>query len=142
MIASSIINSSIIKPSATTIWNILDGFLTCLITNQDKICSETPQFIKAAIQGLVDLVCKGDTRILDNIDFGKPYYLFFLITYYILFHRHNLETAVAVYKKLEEAYKKHLYTFDPDEECSLKILGKVIEDFTILKKATIREIQG
>jgi cell division protein FtsL len=134
--------SSVIKPSATTIWNILDGFLIDLASSQDKICSEAPSLSKSLYQGLVDLVCKGDTRVLDNIDFGKPYYPFILITYYILFHRHNLETAVAVYKKLEEAYKKHPYTFDPDEECSLKVLGKVIEDFTILKEQPLEEYKG
>jgi hypothetical protein len=134
--------SSVIKPSATTIWNILDGFLIDLAASQDKICSEAPSLSKSLYQGLVDLVCKGDTRVLDNIDFGKPYYPFILITYYILFHRHNLEAAVAVYRKLEEAYKKHPYTFDPDEECSLKALGKVIEDFTILKEQPLEEYKG
>jgi glycosyltransferase involved in cell wall biosynthesis len=134
--------SSIIKPSPSTIWNILDRFLIDLAASQDKICSEAPSLSKPLYQGLVDLVCKDDTRVLDDIDFGKPYYPFILITYYILFHRHNLETAVAVYKKLEEAYKKHPYTFDPDEECSLKALGKVIEDFTILKKRPLEEYKG
>jgi len=134
--------SFIIKPSATTIWNILDSFLIDLATSQDKICSEAPSLSKSLYQGLVDLVCKGDTRVLDEIDFGKPYYPFILITYYILFHRHNLETAVAVYKKLEEAYKNHPYTFDPDEECSLKALEKVIEDFTILKEQPLEEYKG
>jgi len=134
--------SSIIKPSPSTIWNILDSFLIDLAASQDKICSEAPSLSKPLYQGLVDLVCKGDTRVLDDIDFGKPYYPFILITYYILFHRHNLEAAVAVYKKLEEAYNKHPYTFDPDEECSLKALGKVIEDFTTLKKKPLEEYKG
>jgi hypothetical protein len=134
--------SSIIKPSPSTIWNILDHFLIDLAASQDKICSEAPSLSKSLYQGLVDLVCKGDTRILDDIDFRKPYYPFILITYYILFHRHNLEAAVAVYGKLEEAYKKHPYTFDPDEECSLKALGKVIEDFTILKEQPLEEYKG
>ena len=125
MLASFII----IKPPATTIWNILDRFLIDLATSQDKICSEAPSLSKPLYQDLVDLVCKGNTRILDDIDFGKPYYPFILIAYYILFHRHNPETAIAVYKKLEEAYKKHPYTFDHDEECSLKALGEVIEEY-------------
>jgi hypothetical protein len=134
--------TTIVKPSATTIWSILDGFLIDLATSQDKICSETPSLSKSLYQGLVDLVCKGDTRVLDDIDFGKPYYPFILITYYILFHRRNLEAAVTVYKKLEEAYERHPYTFDPDEECSLKALGKVIEDFTTLKERPLKEYKG
>ena len=130
------------KATGTTIWNILDGFLIDLGASQDKICSEAPSSSKSLYRGLVDLVCKGNTRILDDIDFGKPYYPFILITYYIIFHRHNLETAVAVYRKLEEAYEKHPYTFDPDEECSLKALGEVIEDFTILKEQPLEEYKG
>jgi hypothetical protein len=128
---------TVIKPSDTTIWNILDRFLIDLGASQDKICSEAPSSSKSLYQGLVELVCKGNTRILDDIDFGKPYYPFILITYYILFHRHNLETVVAVYKKLEEDYKERPYAFDSDEDCSLKILEKVIEDFTI--DARLRE---
>jgi len=134
--------SPIIRPSATTIWNILDGFLIDLAASQDKICGEALSLSKSLYQGLVDLVCKGNTRILDDINFGKPYYPFILITYYILFHRHNLETAVAVYKKLEEAYKKHPYTYDPDEECSLKALEKVIDDFIILKEQPLEVYRG
>jgi hypothetical protein len=134
--------SSIIKPSPSTIWNILDHFLIDLAASQDKICSEAPSLSKSLYQGLVDLVCKGDTRVLDDIDFGKPYYPFILITYYILFHRHNLEAAEVVFEKLKKAYERHPYTFDPDEECSLKALGKVIEDFTILKEQPLEEYKG
>jgi hypothetical protein len=87
-------------------------------------------------------VCKGDTRVLDDIDFGKPYYPFILITYYILFHRHNLEAAEVVFEKLKKAYEDHPYTFDIDEKCSFKVLEKVIEDFTELKKQPLRVYKG
>jgi len=135
-------SSTIIRPSATTIWNILDRFLIDLAASQDKICSEAPSLSKPLYKGLVDLVCKGDTKVLDEIDFGKPYYPFILITYYTLFHRHNLEVAEVVFEKLKKAYEKHPYTFDPDEECSLKVLGKVIEDFTTLKKKPLKKYKG
>jgi hypothetical protein len=130
------------RPSATTIWNILDRFLIDLATGQDKICSEAPSLSKPLYQGLVDLVCKGDTRVLDDIDFEKPYYPFILITYYILFHRHNLEAAEAVFEKLKNAYEEHPYTFDLDEKCSLKVLEEVIKNFTILKKQPLRVYKG
>jgi hypothetical protein len=130
-----------VRRPATTVWSILDSFLIDLASLQNKICSESP-LSKPLYQKLVDLVCKGDTRVLNDIDFVKPYYPFILITYYILFHRHNLEAAEAVFKKLKKAYEEHPYTFDLDEKCSLKVLEEVIKDFTVLKKQPSKEYKG
>jgi hypothetical protein len=131
-----------VRYSDTTIWNILDKFLIDLATIQDSVCSKSPSLSRPLYQGLVDLVCKGNTGVLNSIDFGKPYYPFILITYYVLFHRHDLETAETVYEKLKEAYEKQPYTFTPDEECSLKVLGKVIEDFTVLRGQQLEKYKG
>jgi len=131
-----------VRRPATTVWGILDNFLMDLASLQDRICSEGPSLSKPLYQKLVDLVCKGDTRVLDDIDFPKPYYPFILITYYILFHRRNLEVAEAVFKKLKKVYEEHPYTFDPDEKCSLKVLEEVIKDFTVLKKQPSKEYKG
>jgi hypothetical protein len=131
-----------VRRPATTVWSILDSFLIDLASLQNKICSESPSLSKHLYQKLVDLMCKGDTRALDEIDFVKPYYPFILITYYILFHRHNLEAAEAVFKRLKKAYEEHPYTFDLDEKCSLKVLEEVIKDFTVLKKQPSKEYKG
>jgi hypothetical protein len=130
-----------VRRPATTVWGILDSFLIDLASLQNKICSESP-LSKPLYQKLADLVCKGDTRVLNDIDFVKPYYPFILITYYILFHRHNLEVAEAVFKKLKKAYKEHPYTFDLDEKCSLKVLKEVIKNFTVLKKQPSKKYKG
>jgi len=130
-----------IRRPATTDWGILDSFLIDLASLQNKICSESP-LSKPLYQKLVDLICKGDTRVLNNIDFVKPYYPFILITYYILFHRHNLEAAEAVFERLKKAYEEHPYTFDLDEKCALKVLEEVIKDFTVLKKQPSKEYRG
>jgi hypothetical protein len=131
-----------VKRPATTVWSVLDSFLIDLASLQDKICSESPSLSNHLYQKLVDLICKGDTRALDEIDFVKPYYPFILITYYILFHRHNLEVAEAVFKKLKKVYEEHPYTFDLDEKCSIKVLEEVIKDFTVLKKQPPKEHKG
>jgi hypothetical protein len=130
-----------VRRPATTDWGILDSFLIDLASLQNKICSESP-LSKPLYQKLANLVCKGDTRVLNDIDFVKPYYPFILITYYILFHRHNLEAAEAMFKKLKKAYEEHPYTFDLDEKCSLKVLEEVIKDFTALKKQPSKEYKG
>ncbi len=131
----------VVKPSPTTIWNILDYFLIDLARLQDNICRK-PSLSKPLYQGLVDLVCRGEAGVLDNIGFGKPYYPFILITYYVLFHRHDLRTAEAIYRKLREAYENHPYSFDRDEECTLKLLEKVVEDFTALRIHPQKEYRG
>jgi hypothetical protein len=130
-----------VRRPATTIWGILDSFLVDLASLQNRICGES-LLLKPLYQKLADLVCKGDTRALDDIDFVKPYYPFILITYYILFHRRNLEVSEAVFKKLKKAYEEHPYTFDLDEKCSLKVLEEVIKDFTVLKKQPLKEYKG
>jgi hypothetical protein len=130
-----------VRRPATTDWGILDSFLIDLASLQNKICSESP-LSKPLYQKLANLVCKGDTRVLNDIDFVKPYYPFILITYYILFHRHNLEAAEAMFKKLKKAYEEHPYTFDLDEKCSLKVLEEVIRDFAVLKKQPSKEYKG
>ncbi|MCC6056694.1 MAG: hypothetical protein LM583_08460 [Desulfurococcaceae archaeon] len=130
-----------VRRPATTVWSILDSFLVDLARLQNRICDES-LLSKPFYQKLADLVCKGDTRTLDDIDFVKPYYPFILITYYILFHRHNLEVAEAMFKKLKKAYEEHPYTFDLNEKCSLKVLEEVIKDFTVLKKQPLKEYKG
>jgi hypothetical protein len=131
-----------VRHLATTVWSILDSFLIDLATLQNRICSESPSLSKPLYQSLVDLVCKGDTRVLDDIDFTKPYYPFILITYYILFHRHNLEVAKVVFERLKKMYEEHPYTFDLDEKCALKVLEKVVEDFIVLRKQPSKEYKG
>jgi len=106
-----------------------------------RVC-ERPSLSKPLYLGLVDLVCRGDTRVLDSVGLGKPYYPFILIAYYVLFHRHNLKTAEAVYRRLREAYENSPYSFDRDEECAFKLLEKVIEDFTALSSQPQEEYRG
>ena len=131
----------VVKPSPTTVWNILDYFLIDLAMLKDRVC-ERPSLSKPLYLGLVDLVCRGDTRVLDSVGLGKPYYPFILIAYYVLFHRHNLKTAEAVYRRLREAYENSPYSFDRDEECALKLLEKIIEDFTALHTHPQKEYEG
>jgi len=129
----------VLRPSPTTVWNILDYFLIDLAMG--RLC-ERPSLSKPLYLGLVDLVCRGDTRVLDSVGLGKPYYPFILIAYYVLFHRHNLKTAEAVYRRLRETYENSPYSFDRDEECALKLLEKVIEDFTALSSQPKEECRG
>jgi len=124
-----------------TIWNILDGFLVDLAYPQDDIC-RNPKIYKPVYAGLVALVCEGKEDVLELIGLGKPYYPFILLSYYMLFHRRKLGVAEAIYRKLEEAYESYPYSFDRDEECALKLLEKIIEDFTALHTHPQKEYEG
>jgi len=117
--------------SPTTVWGILDCFLIDLAYSQD-ICRNKKHTSRPKLyKQLVALVCEGKEDVLEIV-FGKPYYPFILLSYYMLFHRHNLGVAEAIYRRLREAYENRPYTFDRSEECALKLLEKVIEDFTAL----------
>jgi ABC-type multidrug transport system fused ATPase/permease subunit len=135
----------IIKPPPVTIWNILDYFLMDLAVSQDAICEET-HLSKPLYEGLKDLVCKGNTEVLKHIDlgepYGKPYYPFILIAYYVLFHRFDLDTAKVIYEKLKEVYDNYPYSFDRDEKCALNVLEKVMEDFTALRTQPLDAYKG
>jgi hypothetical protein len=114
------------------VWGILDCFLIDLATQdicRNKKHTSRPKLYKQ----LVALVCEGKEDVLE-IGFGKPYYPFILLSYYMLFHRRKLGVAEAIYRRLREAYENRPYTFDRSEECAFKLLEKVIEDFTALSK--------
>jgi len=59
----------VVKPSPTTVWNILDYFLIDLAMG--RVC-ERPSLSKPLYLGLVDLVCRGDTRVLAAWALGSP----------------------------------------------------------------------
>jgi hypothetical protein len=113
------------------VWSILDCFLIDLAYSQD-ICRNKKHTSRPKLyKQLVALVCEGKEDVLEIV-FGKPYYPFILLSYYMLFHRRKLGVAEAIYRRLREAYENSPYTFDRSEECALKLLEKVIEDFTAL----------
>jgi len=117
-----------------TVWNLLDYVIVQLGKEGERICNNRisdDSFYNA----LVDLVCKESIRELPrHIVIAKPFYPYILLTYYILFHKGNLDLAKALYRRLSKLYMDNLSIFDRNEQTSLKIIGEVIEFFDILRR--------
>ncbi len=125
--------NAIINVRPYTAWNLLDHVIVQLGKEGEKICnnriSDDPFY-----NALVDLVCKEGIRELPrHIVIAKPFYPYMLLTYYVLFHRGNLDLAKALYRRLSKIHMDNSSVFDRNEEVSLKIIGEVIELFDTLR---------
>jgi len=113
-----------IRPKPTTILNTLSYFIMDLGEYGEYICTEPQLAGDNYYMGLVDLVCNNDTSILDELkvfrDFSSIHGL--LITYYLLFHKHNAELARKV------LYRTIIKLRSRDEECIFKILEHGVTD--------------
>ena len=117
-----------------TAWNLLDHVIVQLGKEGDGICgnriSEDPFY-----NALIDLVCKEDVKELPkHVIIAKPFYPYILLTYYVLFHKGDLDLAKTLYRKLSKIYTDNPNVFDRNEEASLKIIGEVIEFLDTLQE--------
>ena len=125
---------AIINVRPYTAWNLLDHVIVQLGKEGDRICdnriSEDPFY-----NALIDLVCKEDVKELPkHVVIAKPFYPYILLTYYVLFHKGNLDLAKTLYRKLLKIYIDNPNVFDRNEEASLKIIGEVIEFLDTLRE--------
>ena len=124
---------AIINVRPYTAWNLLDHVIVQLGKEGDRICdnriSEDPFY-----NALIDLVCKEDVKELPkHVVIAKPFYPYILLTYYVLFHKGDLDLAKTLYGKLLKIYIDNPNVFDRNEEASLKIIGEVIEFLDTLR---------
>jgi hypothetical protein len=98
-----------IRPRPTTILNTIDYFIMDLGEYGEYVCTE-PQVNNDYYIGLVRLACNGDTSILDRLG-TLDRYQGLLITYYLLFHKHDVGLARAVLNRYGHSALR-LYNFD------------------------------
>jgi len=125
--------NAIINVRPYTAWNLLDHVIVQLGKEGDRICnnriSEDPFY-----NALVDLICKeGIKELPRHVVIAKPFYPYILLTYYVLFHKDNLDLAKALYRRLSKIYRDNSSIFDRNEEASLKIIGEVIDFLDTLR---------
>ena len=128
----------------TTIWSMLDYFLLDLASQGDKVCRATT-LSRPFYKSLTEVVCGDREEAVEEVMEAirwKPYYPFILLSYYVLMHRQNLAVASKIYNKLREAYEKYPYSFDGEEECALKVLGVVVDEFTVLSRQPRSTYEG
>ena len=125
--------NTVIDVRPYTAWNLLDYAIVQLGKEGDRICSnrisDDPFY-----NTLVDLVCKNSRELPRHVAISKPFYPYILLTYYVLFHRGNLDLAKAIYERLSRIHKDNSNVFDRSEEVSLKVIGEVIELFDALRE--------
>lgn len=126
--------NTIINIRPYTAWNLLDHVIVQLGKEGERICnnriSDDPFY-----NTLVDLVCKkGIKELPRQVIIAKPFYPYVLLTYYVLFHKGNLDLAKALYRRLSKIYRDNSNVFDRNEEASLKIIGEVIEFLDTLRE--------
>jgi flagellin-specific chaperone FliS len=122
-----------------TLWEAVDEFLKDL--TKGDVCKNPSYPDDEYYRKLMSTVCEGRDDVLELIRV-KPYYLFILIAYYILFHKHNLDLAEKIYNKLREFYDKYPYTFTSDEECAFEMLKEVIREFETIRQSPKEEYKG
>jgi len=96
-----------------TYWEAIDDFIRDLAVGE--ACgrhSECPYY-----EALKDTVCRGAETALSLV--RNPYIPFFIITYYLIFHKRNLELAV----KILDRVKVSKTPLNGDEECMFKVLS-------------------
>jgi hypothetical protein len=117
--------------SLKTRWSILDYFIERLAEKGDKICNES-EIRNKYYEKLQNLVCNGNTEVLETIELG-PYYHFILISYYVLFHKKDFNLAYKIFQKIYKVYEENKSLFNDDEERSLDYLRTIFEKLKIIR---------
>jgi len=116
------------------IYNLLEYFITKLSKEEDEICNDHESDVPF-YKTLVNLMCKENIKELpEHFVITKPFFPYILLSYYILFHKGNLDLAKDIYERLLNIYRDNSNIFNRDERTSLKMIGEVIEFFDILRE--------
>lgn len=115
-------------------WDILDFIIMQLGSKGDAICKESSISENEFYVAHINLICNHDVSHFRQVvtQLSKPIYPYIIITYYILFHRKNLEIAYTLYQMISDTAQRDPRVLNESEETACKMLEEIMETFKAL----------